>query len=167
MAFMKRFDGPDTPKGNFLGAPDAGDTVVGLTSTQTLTNKTLTSPTITGASLTTATLTTPTMTFSVQSPLAGTGTTVADAAAITVASPGYVSVTGGNNAVGVLLPASPAGKFVMVKNNAADILKVYAQVNSTINAVAANSAFTMAATTSCIFVGHNSTAWMTFPLVAS
>lgn len=110
---------------------------------------------------TNAVLTTPTTTISTQT-LAGAGTGIADAAAITCASPGVVLATGGNNSVGIILPVASAGMRYIVKNDDAanGIMKVYPQVNSKINSTA-NSALSMAANTMCEFVAINSTYWVT------
>lgn len=160
---VKVYDVPSThsPQ-NMVTVPAVGTTLVTTTNTQTLTNKTLTAPTINTPTVANATL------GVFYQTLAGTGTTIADAAAIN-STVGAVLATGGNNSVGVLLPVASAGRLIFLKNADADngILKVYAQVNSTINAISANSAISMAAKTSAVFMGTSATNWVTIPLLPS
>jgi hypothetical protein len=94
--------------------------------------------------------------------LAGLGTNAATAAAITVKSGGIVLATGGNNSVGVILPVAAVGMRITVKNDDAanGIMKVYPQVNSSINGTA-NSAISMAANTMADFFAVTATAWVT------
>ncbi len=98
--------------------------------------------------------------------VAGAGTIIGDAAAIVT---GFTLATGGNNIVGIGLPAAVAGLVCIVKNNAADIMKVWPNDGTadSINAAAANLQFDMAAWTSAMFVCLNTTNWYTVPLVAS
>jgi hypothetical protein len=128
-------------------------TIVGTTDTQTLTNKTFTTPAVTE---------------SVQT-LAAAGNSISDGGAITVTSPGLVFVTGADATKGVQLPVAAAGKRIFVKNDTAAnaVLKVYPQVNSTINVLSANTAISMAANTSAMFYGYNATSWITIPTVPS
>ncbi len=169
---VKVFDVPDgslrASGSDFVTFPSGGVTAVTTAATQTLTNKTLTSPTVTGGTATNTTLVTPTHTMGFQE-LAGAGTTITDAAAITAASGSFIHATGGNNSVGIILPTAAAGKYYYVKNaDAANgIMKVYPQVNSQINAVAANGALSMAAKTAAVFVAMNATNWATFSLLPS
>lgn len=160
-----------TATNDYAAAPTG--TIVGTTDTQTLTNKTLTSPTITAPAITGAatiadgaTITTPILTFDVQT-VAAVGTGQSDAAAVTATAPGFVYATGGNNAVGIVLPTPAAGKTYIVKNAASDILFVYPPTNCTINAIAANTKINLASTTSCHFTALNSTAWFTTPVLPS
>jgi hypothetical protein len=131
-------------------------TLADTNTAQTLTNKTLTAPALTNATVTTANTV-----VDVQS-LAGAGTNAATAAAITVKSGGFVFATGGNNSVGIILPVAAAGMRITVKNDDAanGIMKVYPQVNSSINSTA-NSAISLAANTMCEFFALNSTYWVT------
>lgn len=152
--------------------PAAGLTLVTTTSTQTLTGKTLTSPTIEGATSSNGTFnlaTTTNTTFGGKyEAVAGTGTTIADAAAINAAS-SCVLATGGNNAVGVKLPVAAAGKLIFLKNRDSDngIMLVYPQVNSSINAIAANGSLSVAAKAAAVFMGTSATNWVTIPLLPS
>lgn len=138
-------------------------TIVGTSDTQTLTNKT-----ITGGTATNTTLVTPTVTESVQT-LAAAGNSISDGGAISVTSPGLVFVTGADATKGVQLPVAAAGKRIFVKNDTAAnaVLKVYPQVNSTINVLSANTAISMAANSSAMFYGYNATNWITIPTVPS
>lgn len=95
--------------------------------------------------------------------VAAAGTVQGDAAAITT---GFTLVTGATNA-GVLLPAAVAGLVVIIKNNVAGNMKVWPATGDGINAVAVNSAYTMATLTSAVFTAYDGTTWYTSPLVAS
>jgi hypothetical protein len=180
---------------NYQAAASGTGTVVTTTATQTLTNKTLTAPvlggsitgtytlagtpTITAPTITApaisgaatiadgATLTTPIITADVQAALAAAGSAQADAAAITVTSPGIVTSTGGNNAAGIRLPTGNTGDMYFIKNTAADILFVYPATNCSINAIAANTKINLATVTSAMFVKVSATLWQTIPTVPS
>ena len=81
--------------------------------------------------------------------IAGAGSTQADATPITTSK---VMVTGADGAVGVKLPVAETDMTVEVVNTVADQdLLVYPNVGEVINAIAANSAFTVAAGTSATF----------------
>jgi len=80
--------------------PNASDTIVGLTATQTLTNKTLTSPVINSPTITNATITTDTVTgYTVSNTGSIFGLTVA-VGALTV--PGALTVTGASTLTGAV-----------------------------------------------------------------
>lgn len=157
---------------NFQAVPSGTGTVVTTTATQTMTNKTLTAPTatdpvVTGGTFAGGTFTEPVIYVDIQA-LTAVGTNQATAGAITATAPGFVYSTGGNNAVGIVLPAAAAtGSMYHIKNAAADILFVYPGVNCTINAIAANTKLDMATVTSATFVRMNTTAWQTIPTVPS
>lgn len=168
--FIKLFDAASDSmhlKTNAIKVTTDAATLADTTTAQTFTNKTLTSPIITGGTQTGASNVNATLGVFYQT-IAGLGTTVADAAAIN-STVGAVLATGGNNSVGVLLPIASAGRIIFLKNADADngIMKVYAQVNSTINAIAANTGISMAAKTSAVFMGTSSTNWVTIPLLPS
>ena len=95
--------------------------------------------------------------------VAAAGTIQGDAAAIVE---GFTLVTGSTNA-GVKLPSAVAGMQVIIKNNVGGNMKVWPSSSDAINAIAADSAFTMATLTSCLFVAYDATTWYTIPLVAS
>lgn len=96
--------------------------------------------------------------------VAATGSVITNAAAITA---DFTLVSAGDATTGVILPVATAARQLMVKNNANAVLKVYPQVNSTINALSANSSISMAAFTCAIFKAYNTTAWYTLPLLPS
>lgn len=95
--------------------------------------------------------------------VAAAGTVQGDAAAITT---GFTLVTGSTNA-GVKLPAAAAGLVVIIKNNVAGNMKVWPNTSDAINAIAADSAYTMATVTSAMFVAYDAVTWYSIPLVAS
>jgi predicted RecA/RadA family phage recombinase len=106
-----------------------------------------------------------TMTGAAVATVGAAGNSAATANALSV---GMNVVTGADSTKGVVLPASVAGKIVIVKNaQAGQTLPVYPPTLSAINAVTANSALTMAAVTSAMFVCTSSTQWYTVPLLPS
>lgn len=93
------------------------------------------------------------------------GSGIADGAAL---SQGFNLVTSLDNTTCVVLPVAAAGRVVVVKaGTSGKTCPVFPQVNSAINAIAANGAITMSALTSCMFVAYNSTQWYTVPLMPS
>ncbi len=96
--------------------------------------------------------------------VAAAGSTQANAAAL---AGGFSLVSAADGTKGVLLPPAADGRVVIVKNNAAAVLKVWPSVGDGINAVAVDSNFTMASLTSCMYVAYDATTWYTVPLVAS
>ena len=96
--------------------------------------------------------------------VAALGSAIGNAVNITA---GFSLVSGGNNAVGVILPVAVAGKSIAVKNTGAGGLFVYPQVNSAINALGANNSINMATLTAATFVATSATQWYTVPLVPS
>jgi hypothetical protein len=133
-------------------------TLADTNTAQTFTNKTFTAPTITNAVsyITTATL-------------AGLGGNIATAAPIVSAAPAFIFATGANGNVGVQLPVAVPGARYIIQNDATAnaVLKVYPQVNATVNALSANSAISMAANSTAEFIAYNATAWFTNPKVPS
>jgi hypothetical protein len=153
---------------NWKAVASGSGAVVTTDGTQTLTNKTAEAMSLTGATTIAdgATIATPIMTVDVQA-LVALGTNQATAAPITVSAPGFVYSTGGNNAVGILLPTGNVGDVYDIKNGAADILFVYPAVNCTINAIAANTKINLPTVTSATFIKLNTTSWQTIPTVPS
>jgi len=98
--------------------------------------------------------------------VAATGSAQGDAAAIAT---GFTHATAADGTKGVVLPAAAAGKVCFVKNaDAANaVLKVYPNTDDAINAIAANTALSMAAKTSAVFIALDATTWYTIPLLPS
>lgn len=153
---FKQPDGSIDPR--TVTVSGSGVTLADTNTAQTLTNKTLTAPVIANATVSVPVVT-----------LAGTGGNIATANAITTAAPAIIFATGGNNAVGIQLPVAIAGSKYTIKNDQAanGIMKVYPQVNSTINGLSANTSISMAANTCCDFLAINTTGWVTLPLLPS
>lgn len=125
--------------------------------------------TATTAAITTLTATDTTFTHMPVIPsatVAAAGSAQGDAAAITT---GFTLVSAADGTKGVVLPAAAAGLQAIVKNiDAANaVLKVYPATGDGINAIAVNSAISMAAKTSAMFVAYDATTWYTVPLVPS
>ena len=80
---------------------------------------------------------------------------------------GFTLVVSDTATKGVKLPTAAAGKVCIIKNSYAGNLLVYPVSGDAINAGGANNVYTMAASTSAIFVAYDATTWYTFPLVAS
>ena len=154
-----------------------------LVSGTTITSATVTTPTVSGGTIdnaviggttaaagtfTTATAATVTSTGDLivkYGTMAAAGNSQGTAAAL---AGGFNLVTGADSTKGVILPTAVAGKIVMVKNNTAgQTLPIYPATGAAINAVAANSAYTIAALTSTILVATSATQWFSIPLVAS
>lgn len=167
----------DQPDGsislNKVKVSGPGVTLADLNTAQTFTNKTFTGSTSTNATITTPTITNATVNGAIDyltvATLAGLGTTIADAAPIVSASGSVIFMTGGNNSVGVILPVAVKGAHYKLKNDQAanGIMKLYPQVNSTINGLSANTAISLAANTFCEVVALNTTNWSTIPLLPS
>jgi hypothetical protein len=98
--------------------------------------------------------------------VAAAGSTQTDAAQL---AGGFTLVTAADATKGVKLPAAAAGRVVIIKNaDAANaVLKVWPATNNAINAITANSSYSMAAKTSVMLVAYDATTWYTIPLVAS
>lgn len=157
----------DLPNGainqNTVTVSGAGVTLVDTNTSQTLDSKTFTNATITSPTVTNSTY------YVRTSTRAGTGTTIADANTITEASGTLILLTGGNNSVGIKMPVAVAGATYFLKNDQAanGIMKLYPQVNSTINGLSSNTAISLAANTACQIIAYNTTNWMTFSLLPS
>lgn len=88
--------------------------------------------------------------------VAATGTTNADAAALTTQ---VTSVTGADAAKGVILPAAgDVGEVFLIENTAAAVLKVYPDSGSQINSLTATTgAYSVAASATVFLVRASST----------
>jgi hypothetical protein len=118
--------------------------------------QTLTGKTITGAI----------STLSVET-VAAAGSTQADAGQIAATTNALIEATGADATKGVKLPAALAGRFLLVKNNANAVLKVWPTTGDGINAIAVDSNIALAAFTSAIFAAKDGTTWFTIPLLPS
>jgi len=98
------------------------------------------------------------------STVAATGTNQATAAAL---GQGLNVVTGANGTTCVRLPTAVAGMVVIVKNTAAAALPIFPATGAAINAVAANSSYSITNLTSTMLVASSATQWYSVPLLAS
>lgn len=101
---------------------------------------------------------------SINAAVAATGTVQGDAAQV---KEGFTVVTGADAAKGVILPTAEAGMRVRLKNSAAAVLKVYPKTGGGVNALAANAAFSVPASTPVEFVAIDATTWYSTPLLPS
>ena len=62
---------------------------------------------------------------------------------------------------GVRLPTATVGDIVIVKNKSATLMNVYPASGAAVNALSADAAFDLAATTSAMFVAESATLWHT------
>ena len=89
--------------------------------------------------------------------LAATGTVIANAAPVVNS---VTTVTGANDAKGVVLPATSGGKAILLySDQATNGLLVYPQVNSTINGGSANAAITIEGKSAALFIPTNASNW--------
>jgi hypothetical protein len=124
------------------------------------------SVTVTGASTFSA-VTATTTTGAIRLPVAAVaaaGSTQGNAAAL---AEGINVVSAADGTKGVILPTAVAGMVIIVKNTAAGALKIYPATGGAINAVAANSAYSITNLTSSLLVASSTTQWYSVPLVAS
>jgi predicted RecA/RadA family phage recombinase len=103
-------------------------------------------------------------TWTTTATVAATGSTQTDAAQL---GEGFTLVTAADATKGVKLPAAAAGKRIEIKNGAAAILKIYPATGDAINALSANAAFSIAASTSVVLVAYDATTWYSIPLLPS
>lgn len=96
--------------------------------------------------------------------LAAAGSVQGDAAQIVS---NFTLVTGADATKGVKLPTAVAGRSVTIKNSSASALKVWPFAGDAINAIAADSAMTIAAQTCPTFRAYNTTTWYSNPLLPS
>lgn len=93
----------------------------------------------------------------VASSLTATGTTQADAYALTAATNAFATVAAGTGAV--LSSEAVPGDSQLVFNGGANALKVYPPSGEKLNALATDAAMTLAANTACQFTKLTSTVW--------
>jgi len=97
--------------------------------------------------------------------VAAAGNSQGTAAAV---SDGFTLVTASDSTKGVILPLAVAGRVCIIKNSVAgQTLPIYPATGDGINAVAVNSAYSIAALTSTLLVAYDATTWYSVPLVAS
>lgn len=93
------------------------------------------------------------------------GSVIGDAAQL---SQGLNVVTGADGTKGVILPVAVPGMQVYIKGVTAGVLKVWPQSGSTINALSASAAMSLASgATPAILVASTATQWYTIPLLPS
>jgi len=126
---------------------------------------TITSATITTMTGNTVGIHTGTWRITRNAPVAGAGTVQGDAAAL---SEGFTVITGANGTVGWILPVAVAGAIVIVKGTTAGVAKIWPNTGAQINAVGANTAFSLASgVIPAIFIADSTTQWYSIPLVPS
>lgn len=96
--------------------------------------------------------------------VAAAGSVQGDAAAVVE---GFTLVSAADATKGVILPSAVAGMQVIIKNGAAAVLKIYPNTSDAINAIAANSALSIASLTSVLLVAYDATTWYSVPLLPS
>jgi hypothetical protein len=136
-------------------------TVTGASALQAVTATTVAATTVTATNIAA------TSTGAIRLPVAAvaaTGTNQATAAAL---AEGINVVSAADGTKGVILPTAVAGMVIIVKNTAAGALKIYPATGGAINAVAANSAYSITNLTSSLLVASSTTQWYSVPLVAS
>jgi predicted RecA/RadA family phage recombinase len=93
------------------------------------------------------------------------GSVIGDAAQL---SQGLNIVTGADGTKGVILPVAVPGMQVIVKGVTAGVLKVWPKSGSTINALSASAAMSLASgAIPATFVASSATQWYTLPLLPS
>lgn len=100
----------------------------------------------------------------VNASVAAAGSVQGDAAAVLE---GLTVVTAADATKGIILPTAVAGMRVTIKNGAAAVLKIYPATGGAINAIAANGAYSLAASCPLTLVATSTTQWYTLPLVGS
>ena len=132
---------------------------------QALDGSTISNSTISGCTITGGTIDATGLSFPVE-------TVAADGAAATTATPisiyGIVTVSGADGTKGVTLPTAAAGRVVILKNLAAQILKVYPGTDDKINGgTATTGSLNMAASTSAVYAAYDDENWFSVPLLPS
>lgn len=104
--------------------------------------------------------------MAVNSAVAAAGSDNTDAGAI--AQGGFTRVTGADATKGVILPDLEIGSIVVIKNNAAAILKIYPNAGAGINAgTVTTGAYSLAASVVLMLIRESATVWTTIPHVGS
>ena len=88
--------------------------------------------------------------------VAATGSNQGDAAAV---ADGFTLVTAADGTKGVKLPVAAAGGLCVLKNNAANLLKVYPNTDDKIDDGSANAAITVSAERAVVLVAYDATDW--------
>jgi hypothetical protein len=96
--------------------------------------------------------------------VAAAGSNQGNAAAL---SEGLNVVSAADGTKGVRLPTAVAGMVVIVKNTVAGALKIYPATGGAINAITADSEYSITNLTSTMLVASSATQWYSVPLVAS
>ena len=131
----------------------------------TISNSTISGGTISGAAITGGTIDATGLSFAVET-VAAAGAAATTATPITVY--GIVTVSGADGTKGVKLPTAAAGRVVILKNLAAQILKVYPGTDDKINGgTATTGSLNMAASTSAIYAAYDGENWFSVPLLPS
>lgn len=101
----------------------------------------------------------------INSPVAGAGTVIGDAAAL---STGFTVITGANGTVGWKLPVTTGGDVVILKGTTAGVAKIWPQTDGQINAVGTSTAMSLASgVIPVILISISATQWYTIPLLPS
>jgi hypothetical protein len=133
---------------------DANATIANVATAQTLTNKTLASPIHTGLARQSHTV----------SPVAATGSTVADAAALNVTNVNHI--TSDSAAKGVKLTTVAAGDWGIVINNSSTAAEFYAASGGTVNGLSANASVVIPASKGLYWVATGADTVIAFDLTA-
>ena len=102
--------------------------------------------------------------FRVNTTVAATGTTAADAAAIV---PGVTLVSGADDAKGVIMQNGVPGDVYIIKVGDGADLKVYPPTGAAINALSASAAITVVDDVCFMLIQHSATQFYTLPLLPS
>jgi hypothetical protein len=107
------------------------------------------------------------VTGSVRLPVAAVAAAGANQGNAAALSEGLNVVSAADGTKGVRLPTAVAGAVVIIKNTAAGALLIYPATGGAINAIAANSSYSITNLTSTMLVASSATQWYSVPLVAS
>lgn len=101
----------------------------------------------------------------INSPVAGAGSVIGDAAAL---STGFTVITGANGTLGWKLPVTTGGDVVILKGTTAGVAKIWPQTGGQINAVGTSTAMSLASgAIPVILISISATQWYTIPLLPS